>query len=46
MRIEKNYKWIDILPTVMIDWGHSMGVRLFIGWIYWTIEVRLTQLPK
>lgn len=41
MEIHKNHKWIDVLPTIMIDWGKVSGVRIFIGWIYWTLEIDL-----
>ncbi len=38
MRVTTNHKWIDVLPSLMIDWGKSSGIRIFFGWIYWTIE--------
>lgn len=39
MNITKNGAWIDVLPTLMIDWGNGK-IRIFIGWIYWTLEIR------
>lgn len=38
MKIHKNYKWIDVLPTLMIDWGDKR-IKILIGWLYWYIII-------
>lgn len=40
----KNGKWIDIFPTFMIDWGNTDQLRIYLGWIYWTIELNFTAV--
>jgi hypothetical protein len=34
----QNYKWVDLLPCIMIDWGAG-NVKIFAGWLYWYFEI-------